>query len=76
LPLRLHERPGVVGVPALYVWGDKDRYVTRVAAERCARYVAAPFRFVVLPGATHWLPSTAADDLLPLMLDHLAGTEG
>jgi pimeloyl-ACP methyl ester carboxylesterase len=75
LPFRLHQGPGLVDVPALYVWGDKDRYVTRVAAERCARYVSAPFRFVVLPGATHWLPSTSADALLPLVLEHLAGVE-
>lgn len=63
-----------VRVPVLYVWGDGDHYVTRWAAERCSHYVEAPYRFEVLPGASHWLPSAAPDRVGPLLLDHLAAT--
>lgn len=63
-----------VRVPTLYVWGDRDHYLSRYAVERCGRYVDAPFRLEILPGATHWLPSTAADRVGPLLVDHLAAT--
>lgn len=61
-----------VHVPVLYVWGDGDHYVTPWAAERCGHYVEAPYRFEILPGASHWLPSAAPERVAPLLLDHLA----
>jgi hypothetical protein len=35
--------------------------------------VAAPYRFEILEGASHWLPSTAVDRMGPTLLEHLAG---
>lgn len=74
LPLGLGDPLPTVGVPTLYVWGDGDHYLSRFSAERCGRYVEAPYRFHVLPGASHWLPTTAADRVGPLVLEHLAAT--
>lgn len=73
IPLSTRTRLGHVTVPTLYVWGDQDQFVTRVAAERCGRYVDGRYRFVPLAGATHWLPSGSAGEVGPLLLDHLAG---
>jgi pimeloyl-ACP methyl ester carboxylesterase len=60
-----------VSVPTLYVWGDRDHYLSRYAADRCANYVTGRYHYEVLP-ASHWLPTTAVDRLAPLILDHLA----
>ena len=73
MPLEATSLPGPVRVPTLFVWGGRERFVTRVAAERCGRFVDGPYRFVELPEATHWLPTSAAADLAPLLADHLAG---
>lgn len=63
---------GRTRVPTLYVWGAKDPALGRRSAEATGRYVRAPYRFEVLPAAGHWLPETAADAVVPLVLEHLA----
>ncbi len=66
------ERAGTIGVPTLYVWGDSDPSFAREAAEATAGYVAAPYTFVPLAGAGHWIPETRAEELNQLLLAHLA----
>jgi pimeloyl-ACP methyl ester carboxylesterase len=61
-----------VDVPVLYVYADKDRYLTRYAAERTARYVTGPYRFEVLEETPHWVPTVAADRVSELIREHLA----
>ena len=61
-----------VEVPTLYVYAERDRYLTRFAAERTARYVTGPYRFEVLEGTTHWVPTVAADRVSKLIREHLA----
>jgi pimeloyl-ACP methyl ester carboxylesterase len=63
-------------VPALYVWGARDPALGRAAAEGTAPFVHAPYRFVELPDAGHWLPETAGDELVELLLGHLAEHPG
>jgi pimeloyl-ACP methyl ester carboxylesterase len=65
-----------VHVPTLYVYGDRDRYLTRWAAERTARHVNGPYRFEVLEGMSHWLPTGAADQVAKLVGQHLADHPG
>jgi pimeloyl-ACP methyl ester carboxylesterase len=72
LPLSIGNRLGPVSTPTLFVWGARDQFVTQVAAERCARHAAGPYRFVPLAGATHWLPSGSAGEVAPVLLEHLA----
>jgi pimeloyl-ACP methyl ester carboxylesterase len=75
LPLDLRDPvPDVSDVPTLYIWGDGDRYLTRPAAVATARHVTAPYRFEILPGAPHWLPTAAAERIAPILLEHLAST--
>ena len=78
LPFDIGNRVGPVAVPTLFVWGERDRFITRIAAERCGRHVSGPFRFVALPEADHWLPSGSPGVVASLLLEHLddAATPG
>ena len=66
-------RAGRITTPTLYVWGPGDVSLGRRAAEMTGRHVDGPYRFVVLDGATHWIPEERSDDLSRLLLEHLAG---
>ena len=68
------ERSGAVIVPTLYVWGEDDPALGREAAEATRSLVDAPYTFVPLAGAGHWLPETRAGELDHLLLAHLAET--
>ncbi|HET6966467.1 MAG TPA: alpha/beta fold hydrolase [Acidimicrobiales bacterium] len=72
LPLGARSAMPAVSVPVLYVYADRDKYLTRYAAERTGRYVAGPYRYEVLEGMSHWLPTGAADRVSGLIREHLA----
>ena len=61
-------------VPTTYVWSDGDAAIGRTAAEACANYVTGDYRFVELPGITHWIPEQAPEELARLILDRIAST--
>jgi pimeloyl-ACP methyl ester carboxylesterase len=63
-----------VKVPTLYVWSTGDTALGRPAAEGSRAFVAAPYRFVVLDGVTHWIPEVAPRKLARLLMEHLATT--
>jgi pimeloyl-ACP methyl ester carboxylesterase len=63
-----------VGVPTTYVWSDGDVAIGRTAAEGCARYVTGDYRFVELPGVTHWIPEQAPRELAAIILDRIASS--
>lgn len=54
------ERAGRVRVPTTYVWGERDPYLGRRAAELTRDHVRGDYEFVALPGG-HWLPELSAD---------------
>jgi pimeloyl-ACP methyl ester carboxylesterase len=58
-------------VPTLYVWPSGDVALGRGAAQRTAQHVDAPYRFVVLDGAPHWVPERSPDQLAALIVDHV-----
>jgi len=68
------DRVDPVGVPTTYVWSDGDVAIGRTAAEACANYVTGDYRFVELPGITHWIPEQAPDQLAAAILDRIAST--
>jgi len=74
IPLNLRDRIGPIDVPTLFVWSDRDRFVTRAAAERCGRNIRGPYQFAVLGGVSHWLPEEAPERVAALLLPHLAGS--
>jgi pimeloyl-ACP methyl ester carboxylesterase len=63
---------GPIRVPTLYIWGDADDTVGRVAAEGTVDFVSAPYRFEVLPGVGHFAADQAPDRVSELMLQHVA----
>jgi pimeloyl-ACP methyl ester carboxylesterase len=65
------DRVDPVSVPTTYVWSDGDVAIGRTAAEACANYVTGDFRFVELPGITHWIPEQAPDQLATAILDRV-----
>jgi pimeloyl-ACP methyl ester carboxylesterase len=62
---------GMIKVPTLYIWGDADDTVGRVAAEGTVDFVEAPYRFEVLPGVGHFAADQAPERVSELMLAHL-----
>jgi pimeloyl-ACP methyl ester carboxylesterase len=62
---------GPIRVPTLYIWGDADDTVGRVAAEGTRDFIAAPYRFEVLPGVGHFAADQAPDRVSELMLEHI-----
>lgn len=63
---------GPTRVPTLYIWGDADDTVGRPAAEGTIDFVAAPYRFEVLPGGGHFVADQMPDRVSELMLAHIA----
>jgi len=63
---------GVIRVPTLFIWGDADDTVGRVAAEGTGEFVASAYRFVELPGVGHFAVDQAPDQIIALLFDHLA----
>jgi pimeloyl-ACP methyl ester carboxylesterase len=61
-----------VAVPTTYVWSDGDAAIGRTAAEGCAAFVTGDYRFVELPGVTHWIPEQAPRELATAVLDRIA----
>ncbi|MGQ0630102.1 MAG: alpha/beta fold hydrolase [Sporichthyaceae bacterium] len=62
--------PADIAAPTLFVWSDGDAFLTRQAADRCARYVSGPFTFEVLTGVSHWIPDEAPEALAEALLAH------
>jgi pimeloyl-ACP methyl ester carboxylesterase len=63
---------GVINVPTLYIWGDADDTVGRIAAEGTRDFVLASYRFEVLPDVGHFAADQAPDRVSELLLQHLA----
>lgn len=67
---------GPVRVSTLYLWGEDDVALGEVAALGTERYVEAPYRFVRLPGRSHWLIEEDADGIATEILTHLRSPLG
>ena len=63
---------GKIERPTLYVWSTRDAALGREGAEATAAHVAAPYRFEILEGVSHWIPEEVPDVLTRLLLEHLA----
>ena len=67
----VHRPIGQTTVPTLFIWGDADDTVGRMAAEGTADFVTAPYRFVELPGVGHYAPDQMPQRVNELLLEHL-----
>lgn len=61
-----------IQVPTTYVWSTADPAIGPAAAQRCAEFVDAPYRFVVLDGASHWIPEEQPHALADAILARVA----
>jgi pimeloyl-ACP methyl ester carboxylesterase len=61
---------GKVTVPAMYVYATADEFLGRKAADLTADYIAAPYRYEVLEGRSHWLPEEAPEEVARLVIEH------
>ena len=68
---RVYREIGAVKVPTLFIWGDADDTVGRIAAEGTAAFVDAPYRFEVLAGAGHYAPDQMPERVAAMLIDHL-----
>jgi pimeloyl-ACP methyl ester carboxylesterase len=68
------ERPAVgpTRVPTLFIWGDRDDTVGRMAAEGTAEFIDAPYQFAVLEGGGHHAADQMPERVTELLLEHLA----
>ena len=66
-----HQPVGPTKVPTLYIWGDADDTVGRVAAEGTGTFVAAPYKFALLPDVGHYAADQVPGKVSALMLDHI-----
>jgi pimeloyl-ACP methyl ester carboxylesterase len=63
---------GPTRVPTLYIWGDADDTVGVMAAEGTQDFVAAPYRFEILPGVGHFAADQQPDRISELLLAQVA----
>src|SRR5258707_3544714 len=63
---------GPIRVPTLFIWGDADDTVGRVASEGTVDFIPAPYRLQDLSGVGHFAADQAPDRVSELLLEHLA----
>ena len=61
-----------VTVPTLYVWSTDDVALGREAAEATGDHVEGPYRFEVLEGVGHGIPTEAPAEVSRLLIDHIS----
>lgn len=62
---------GLIRVPTLFIWGDADDTVGRMAAEGTGEFIAAPYRIEVLKGVGHFAAEQVPERVTELLLAHL-----
>jgi pimeloyl-ACP methyl ester carboxylesterase len=60
-----------VRAPTLGIWPSGDAYLTEVQMARSAEFVAGPWRYERVEGASHWLQLDRPEELNRLILDFL-----
>ncbi len=66
---------GPVATPALFIWGNQDMAIGRVAAEGTAQYMTGPYEFIDLD-AGHWIIQEAFDKVIGPITKHLKNNGG
>lgn len=61
-----------VRVPTTHIWSTKDMALGEVGARRCADFVDADYRLVVVEGVSHWVPEEAPQEVIAAILQRVA----
>lgn len=70
IPLSFREQVPQVATPTTYVWGRRDPFLGRDAAERTREHAMGAYRFVELD-AGHWLPEKRSAEVAAVVLDQV-----
>lgn len=76
LPLALPGDFAQVRVPTTYLWSDGDPIMSASANQRTERCVAAPYEFVTVVGAKHFLPNERPADVAEVIIRRIRSAEG
>lgn len=68
--LPLAPKLGACRVPSTFMWGNRDPYLGRAAAEATRKFVQADYKFVEL-GAGHWLPEKKSAECAAAILQRV-----
>jgi pimeloyl-ACP methyl ester carboxylesterase len=60
-----------VQAPTLGIWSSGDLYLTEDRMRRSGDYVAGPWRYERIEGASHWLQLDAPERVNELLLEFL-----
>jgi pimeloyl-ACP methyl ester carboxylesterase len=63
---------GPTRVPTLFIWGEADDTVGRIAAEGTAEFIEADYLFAPLPGIGHYAADQQPARVCELLRDHLS----
>jgi pimeloyl-ACP methyl ester carboxylesterase len=76
--LQLRPSPALpsVGAPTLGIWSTGDHYLVEDNVRLSAQFVAGPWRYERIEGASHWIPVDAPEKLNQLLLDFLGNDAG
>jgi len=73
LPFTMREPLGRITVPTTYIWGNRDTFLGRAAAEATAESVTADYRFVEVD-CDHWLPENMPERMAELVIERARTT--
>jgi pimeloyl-ACP methyl ester carboxylesterase len=62
---------GPTKVPTLFIWGDSDDTVGRMAAIGTGEFIHADYQFAILPGVGHYAADQRPERVTALLLEHL-----
>jgi pimeloyl-ACP methyl ester carboxylesterase len=66
---RLEKRLPLIGAPTLLVWGEADRIMPRIYADRIAAGIKGPTQIAIIPDAGHLAELDQPDAVAASVLD-------
>jgi pimeloyl-ACP methyl ester carboxylesterase len=66
------EQTDKIRVPALFIYGEKDRFIMRETVKNVGEFIDAPFEEFHIPDAGHWVQQEAAETVTQILREFLA----
>jgi pimeloyl-ACP methyl ester carboxylesterase len=65
-------QPEKIRVPALFIYGEKDRFIMPETVKNVGEFIDAPFEEFHIPDAGHWVQQEAAETVTQILREFLA----
>jgi len=62
---------GDIEVPTLYIWGEHDQALGKIAALATAEFCKGPYRFEAMEGRSHWLLEESPEEIMKLVREQI-----